>query len=346
MRTGLAAMALLAMTSMIAGCGALPVGVAAPEALVAWSPRPDDRSARITALQSSGERTYVGFSDGEMFSRASVGAGWAAFNQGELGCAQRPPGGPITTLAITEEMVFATYAGTPGAPGIWHSPLDRPCWAHETVTDDLLSLSISPFSSVELLALGEKTRWVAHQLTGEWDASGALPSLGFDGDVRAMATASGPLGAPRGWLGDGSGHIYYSDDVATTSAPDHITWHPVTPDPGFPQRPVIAISVPAERTQSIWITFFGLGADGLWRSDDGGVSWRNPHGGDLPDAAAAAGADASAGAISRPAASFVGVSRIPDVGAAVVAALVPGPGGRMLVTSFWNAEGSDDWTRF
>src|ERR1041385_8204787 len=125
MRTGIATMALLAtssMTSMTAGCGALSVGVAAPEALVAWRPRPDDRSARIPAVQSSGERTYVGFSDGEMFFRDSAGAGWAAFNQGELGCAQRPPGGPITTLAITEEMVFASYAGTPGAPGIWHSP--------------------------------------------------------------------------------------------------------------------------------------------------------------------------------------------------------------------------------
>ena len=229
---GLASAALLATIGSAAGCGDLQVGVAPPEALLAFSPRPNDRSAAITAIKSSGGRTYVGFSDGEMFFRADGAGSWDAYGQGPAGgCGQPIPGGPITAFAITEGTVFAAYAGTPGAPGIWRSPEDRPCWARESISDDFLNLSVSPFSSVELLAFGEGARWVTRELGGQWDPEGTLPSLTFDGDARAMATGVGPAGAPRAWLGDAGGRLYFSDDLATPGASDPIHWHLVAPDP-------------------------------------------------------------------------------------------------------------------
>lgn len=341
-RTEIAATALLAMACPGAGCGVLPVGVAPPEALLAFSPRAEDRSAAITAIRSSGERTYVGFSDGEMFYRANGAAAWAVYDTGPPGCDQPVPRGPITAFAITEATVFAAYAGTPGAPGIWRSPDDRPCWARESIADDFLSLSVSPFSSVELLAFGEGLRWTTQQLGGIWEQDGKLPSLAFDGDARAMAAGLGPTGGRRAWLGDGGGRVYYSDDLATPSWPAPITWHLLTPDPGFPPRPVVAITVAPDQPQTVWITFLGLTADSLWRSDDGGASWRNPHGGEL-SSVADSGVLAAA---TRGIASFVSVSPVLGIGAAVVTALLPDVGGKMKATSFWNAEGSDDWTRF
>jgi len=344
MRTEIAATALLALACAAAGCGQLPLGVAPPEALLAFSPRPLDRSASITAIKSSGARTYVGFSDGEMFFRTNVpgvAGGWANYDKGPPGCDQPVPRGPITAFAITEATVFTAYAGTPGAPGIWRSPDDRPCWALESIADDFLNVSVSPFSTIELLASGEGARWVTHQLGGQWDQQGIVTSLAFDGDARAMATGASPTGARRAWLGDGGGRVYYSDDVPTTDTSAPITWRPVTPDPGFPARPVVAIAVAPERPQTVWITFLGLSADSLWRSDDAGVSWRNPHGGELTRVDLS-----SADAGGRAAASFVGVSLAPETGAAVVTALVPAVGGKMTATSFWNADGSDDWSRF
>jgi len=340
----IAATALLALAWAAAGCGELPLGVAPPEALLAFSPRPDDRTASITAIKSSGARTYVGFSDGEMFFRANaagVAGGWASYDKGPPGCDQPVPRGPITAFAITEATVFAAYAGTPGAPGIWRSPEERPCWALESIKDDFLNVSVSPFSTIELLALGEGTRWVTHQLGGQWDQRGMVSSLAFDGDARAMATGVGPAGARRAWLGDGGGRVYYSDDVPTADTPAPITWRPITPDPGFPARPVVAIAVAPGRPQTVWITFFGVSADSLWRSDDAGVSWRNPNGGELATVDVS-GADAAGGV----GASFVGVSPVPEIGAAVVTALVPGVAGRMTTTSFWNADGTDEWSRF
>jgi len=57
------------------GCGRRVVGVAKPEALLAWEPHSADPSARITTVSSTADRVYVGFSDGELFFRANaVGA--------------------------------------------------------------------------------------------------------------------------------------------------------------------------------------------------------------------------------------------------------------------------------
>jgi hypothetical protein len=329
---------------LVAGCGVQPVGVAPPEALLAFSPRPDDRSAAITAIKSSGERTYVGFSDGEMFFRANGAGAWAVYDTGPPGCDQPVPRGPITAFAITEATVFAAYAGTPGAPGIWRSPVERPCWARELISDDFLNLSVSPFSTIELLAFGEGARWATRQLGIVWEQEGKLPSLAFDGDARAMATGVGPAGGRRAWLGDGGGRVYYSDDPVAPSDTAAVTWHAVTPDPGFPPRPVVGIAVSPDQPQTVWITFFGVTADSLWRSDDGGTSWRNPHGGDLSRVAASAAS--APDAATHGAASFVAVNPVPGVAAAVVTALVPDFGGKMTAISLWNDGASDGWTRF
>jgi hypothetical protein len=208
------------------------------------------------------------------------------------------------------------------------------------ITDDFLSLSVSPFSDIELIALGEGLRWVSADLGGGWAVEPGPPSLNFDGDARALASGVGPTGAPRAWLGDGEGHLYYSDDLGVASSPDQIGWQPVAPDPGFPNRPVVAISIAAERPATIWVTFLGMAPDSLWTSDDGGVSWRNPHGGDLPFAPLPSRAD---GGPSAPFATFAKVSLVPGTGVALVTALVPDATNTLTATSFWNNDGSNEW---
>ncbi len=321
------------------GCGRQLVGVAKPAALLDWSPEANHASAQITAVKAGDGRTYVGFSDGEMFYRDDGTAAWTWYGMGPYGgCGQSVPGRPVTSFAVTESTTFAAYAGASGSSAIWRSPEDRPCWAQVTIHDDFLSLSVSPFSTVELVALGEGLRWVSEDLGGDW-TNDAPKSLNFAGDARVMATGVSPTGVPRAWLGDGGGTVYVSDDVATATTPDQISWQAVE-NPGFPSRPVVAISIAAEQPRTVWVSFLGLSADSLWRSDDAGLTWRNPHGGQLPTAGPAPAGD---GGVGVPVASFAGVSPVPAAGVSVVTALVPDATQTLTATSFWNADGSDEW---
>ncbi|MFL5305789.1 MAG: hypothetical protein ACJ8F1_11280 [Polyangia bacterium] len=337
--TGVIVAALLGAT----GCGRELVGVAKPATLLAWEPQPHDPSARITAVKASPQRTYVGFSNGERFFKPNGATAWATYDKGPSGCDQPTPRGPVTPVtafAVTEGTTFTAYAGTPGAPGLWRSPEDRPCWAQVPISDDFWSLSVSPFSTVELFAVGRGLVWVTHDLAGSWAENGAPTSFQFDGAVRATATGVGPTGAPRAWLGDAAGHVYYTDQVSPPTAPEQIQWQPLSPDPGFPRRPVVAIAVDPDRSRTLWVTLAGLRPDSLWTSDDG-VSWRNPHGGDLDGVIgrADAGADAADGT------SFTAVSPVPGVGAAYVTALALDRNGNVTATPLWTTDGSDDWWR-
>ncbi len=319
----------------LAGCGREVVGVAKPEALVQWEPQPQDPTARVTAVKVGAARTYVGFSNGERFFKPNGSSSWAPYDIGSGGCGQRTPmGGPVTAFVITEARTIVAYAGTPGSFGIWHSPEDQPCWASVPVSDDFLSLSVSPFLDIEMLAAAPNGVWVSRDFVSTFEYQGQTTSLNFPGDARAVAAGVSPTGAARAWLGDVAGSVYASDDVATATSPDQIHWQAVSPDAGFPGRPVIAISVDAVRPQTVWITFAGLRADSLWTSDDAGVHWRNPHGGALP-----MGEDLGS------AATFIGVSPVAEARAAYVAALVPDLNGNVTSTSYWIVDGSDDWWR-
>jgi len=317
----------------LAGCGREVVGVAKPEPLLAWEPRAQDPAARLTAVKVGPARTYVGFSNGERYFKSNGSASWAQYNGVSGGCGQPTPmGGPVTGFVITEALTIDAYAGTPGSPGIWHSPEDQPCWAFVPVADDFLSLSVSPFRDIEMLAAGPNGVWVSQDFVATFAYQGRTTSLNFPGDARAVATGVGPTGDARAWLGDGDGNVYVTDDVRTVTSPDQILWQPVSPNPGFPSRPVVAISVDTVRPKTVWITFAGLHADSLWTSDDAGGHWRNPHGGALP-------VEPADGA------NFIGVSPVSAVGAAYVSALVPDVNGKATATSFWIADGSDDWWR-
>jgi hypothetical protein len=321
---------LIAALCAASACGRQVVAVAKPTALLTWEPQPQDAAARITAVTVSAARTYVGFSDGERFFKDNVAGSWSSYDHGPSGCDQPTPKGPVTAFAVTEGTTFAAFAGTPGAPGLWRSPEDRPCWAQIPVSDDFLGLSVSPFSTVELFAVSPTLVWVTHDLGGSWDQQGTPSSFTYEGQVQAVAAGTSPAGAARAWLGDAVGHVSYSDDLGT--APNQILWKPVSPDPGFPRRPVIAIAVDAERPQTVWVTFAGLRADSLWTSDDG-LSWRNPHG------------DGGADGGSARVASFTAVSPVPGVGAAYVTALAEDRYRNLTATSFWIADGSNDWWR-
>jgi hypothetical protein len=329
------------------GCGRQVIGVAKPGALLEWEPQPKDTAARITAVKVTAARTYVGFSNGERFFKANTDAAWTHYDEGPPGCDQPTPQGPVTAFAVTEATTFVSFAGYPGAPGLWRSPDDRSCWAQIAVSDDFRSLSVSPFAAFELLAVGRSQVWASHDLGGAWEYGGQPTSFHFDGAVQAMAVGVSSTGAPRAWVGDAEGHVSYSDDLMAAPAGGPIRWTLVAPDPGFPHRRVVAISISVERPQTVWVTFAGLRPDSLWTSD-GGVSWRNPQGGELAtvlravfDAGAGTGEDAGA----ADAATFTAVSPVPALDAAYVTALVPDRLGHLSATSFWASDGSDDWWR-
>jgi hypothetical protein len=251
----------------------------------------------------------------------------------------------VTSFAITYATTFVGYAGDTGPVKIWRSPDDRPCWASAAVEDDIVSMSVSPFSPIDLMAVSPDMIWVSQSLGGTWNDAGPL-ALNFGGTVQALATGVGAGGGTRAWLGDAAGGIYYSDDVGAATTPDAITWHPLT-NPGFPRRPLVAIATRIERPQTIWITFAGLRADSLWTSDDNGATWRNPHGGQLPfaDGASVDGGGAGGADAGHVGLGFTAVSTVPGLGAAYVTALIPNHAGAPVATSFWTLDGSDDWWR-
>ena len=327
-----------------AGCGRQVVGVARPEAVLAWEPQSAEPQARITAVKATSERTYVGFSDGEMFLKLNVtGASWIPYKTDQPGCNPPMLREPVTSFAVTEATTFVGYAGEPGPIKIWRSPDDKPCWGIGSVADDIVSISVSPFSTIDLVAVSPDFVWVSQSLGTTWNDAGPL-ALNFPGTVQALATGVGAAGAARAWLGDTAGGIYYSDDVATATDPSAIVWHPLS-TAGFPKRPVVAIATRIERPQTIWITFAGLHADSLWTSDDNGATWRNPHGGQLPvgDGSTVDGAapgDADAGLVGL---GFTAVSPVLGLGAAYITALIPDRTGVPVATSFWTVDGADDW---
>jgi hypothetical protein len=345
-----------------AGCGRQLVGVAKPADLLAWEPQATDPTARITAVSSTADWIYVGFSDGEMFSRPNAdGASWASYATGEAGgCGAPIPPDTVTAFAISvaglpadEQQTFVAFAGPPGSSKIWHAPPDRPCWATSLLDEDVYGLSASPFSGLDVVAVSPADLRATNKddftTFSDWTA-GVFP-IDFDGTVQALASGASPSGATRAWLGDDAGNVYYSDDVdsATASASASITWTPL-PNPGFPRRPVVAIATRPDHPQTIWVTFAGLYGDSLWSSTDNGATWHNPRGGELgsvfqtagPDGAAEADAQAPVGSSK---ASFGVVSPVPGLPAAYVTALVPDWKGVPVATAFWTLEGTGDWWR-
>jgi hypothetical protein len=351
-----------AVAGMIAlpgvGCGRQLVGVAKPADLLAWEPQSTDPSGRITAVSSTADWIYVGFSDGEMYFRANApGASWTPFfvSGGQGGCAEPMPIDPVTALApsvtgltASQPTVFAAFAGAPGSFKFWRSPADHPCWTNSTINDDILSVSVSPFASIDLVAVSPEYLWVSQTFGSSWNDQGALP-INFGGTAQALASGLGASGATRAWLGDAAGNVYYTDDVDTAPTPDSIVWTAV-PSPGFPRRPVIAIATRPEHPQTVWVTFAGLSVDSLWTSPDNGATWQNPGGGELasvlhPEGADSTAADAQAPTVGASSAGFGVVSPVPGLGVAYVTALVPDRRGVLTATPFWTLEGTGDWWR-
>lgn len=355
-------LAALAAALAGSGCGRQLVGVAKPADLLAWEPQSTDPTARITAVSSTADWIYVGFSDGEMFFRANAdGAAWAPYTTTQGGgCGAPIPPDTVTGFATCvkglpadEQQTFVAFAGPPGSSKIWHSPPDRPCWATSLLDDDVYALSVSPVFSLDLMGVSPGYLWSSQQYNPF--TPGVLP-LDFNGTEQALASGVNGSGAARAWLGDDTGNIYYSDDVrgdadgGTTAAA--INWTAL-PNPGFPPRPVVAIAIRPESPETIWVTFAGLYADSLWISTDNGANWHNPRGGEIGSVFQSPDSPAQDGALTGDAqapegaskASFGAVSPVPGLDAAYVTALIPDRKGVPVATTFWTLEGTDAWWR-
>ncbi|HSY38658.1 MAG TPA: hypothetical protein VLA79_03990, partial [Polyangia bacterium] len=108
-----------ALTLAESACGRQSVGVARPADLLAWEPQAADPNARITAVSSTADWIYVGFSDGEMFSRANaVGVSWTSYVTGDAGgCGAPIPPDTVTAFApcanglpADEQVTFVAFA--------------------------------------------------------------------------------------------------------------------------------------------------------------------------------------------------------------------------------------------
>ena len=331
-----------------AGCGRQVIGVAKPDALLAWEPQPLDATARITAVKATAPRTYVGFSNGERFFKPNTDAAWTHYDEGPPGCDQPTPQGPVTAFAVTLATTFISLRRLPRRAG----PL--------AFAGGPLVLG----ADRRLRRLPESVCLAVRRVRAA--GRGPQPGLGKPRPGRSLGVRRAAHVVPLRRRRPGHGRRCECDrraprlggrrrrsrllqrrrdrDGGGRARSVGPRWRPIRVfHTGGWSRSPIAV----ERPQTVWITFAGLRPDSLWASD-GGVSWRNPHGGELAtviraalDAGAGTGDDAGA----ADAATFTAVSPVPTLDAAYVTALVPDRLGNLSATSFWTSDGSDDWWR-
>jgi hypothetical protein len=319
-----------------------------PLDLLGWEPQPARPDARITSIYTTAERTYVGFSDGEVFFRGNTrGVPWTAMIGENGGCRQPMPTIPVTAMIVIENpqsWLFVGLAGPQELPKLWRTAPDWPCWSSVTTaipeysTDDIWSLSESPFTRGDAVVIRAdaltELNWV---LGAEWMRRNNNEgfAINFDGWVWSFAEGVSPSGGRRAWLGDSKGGVYFSDDLGGVEAADSISWTRVD-ESRFPPRGVLAIvTQKPDHPERIWVTFNGLEGDNIWSSVDNGVTWRNTDGPALPKRPAHL----------EPQGTFTAVSPVPGHPYAYVTALVPDDRGVFAPSSFWieTATGSGAW---
>lgn len=341
------------------GCGRLVIGVGAdtgdgsadtpppkPAAISAWEPRSVDPHAHITAARVGADFAYVGFSDGEIYYQPTpttptsptpdAGPSWLRMDLTDNIGGQLTPRMPVTSIVIDvlegSPSIMVGYAGESGAHTFWCAANNGKAWLELPLSNDVWSLSVSPFQPADIAIVTDSLTWAALGCGTPRGASApGTFDINFAGSVEAFAEGTGPGGARRAWLGDSSGGVYYADNIDAVPSPAGLNWTAVR-DPGFPHRAVTAIAVNRAHPARIWVTFRGFASDDLWSSADNGLTWRNQRRDFLTTPPGA-----SAG-------SLTAVSLVPSLDLAYVSALVSEVGGRTTASSFWTVGDGQPWS--
>jgi len=88
--------------------------------------------------------------------------------------------------------------------------------------------------------------------------------------ISAIAVAPG--NSDLIWVGHNNGHVYRTTDGTTTTP----TWTRV--DTGLPDRYVSHIAIDPLNTNRVYVSFGKFDLDSVWRTDDGGFTWRGAYG--------------------------------------------------------------------
>jgi photosystem II stability/assembly factor-like uncharacterized protein len=158
--------------------------------------------------------------------------------------------------------------------------LSRSCNASNTQKTNFITPFILDPTRPQRMYVGSHSLWVsedARQLVPTFrairepvlvTAAGSASSTNY---INALAVA--PTDALQVWVGYNAGQLAVSRN-ATATAP---TWTEMA-GKGLPTRRVLSIYVDPADANKVFVTYGGFSTDNLWRSTDGGNTWRSLHG--------------------------------------------------------------------
>ncbi len=289
-RAAVAAAALLA-------CVAPSVAHASPNPLAGLAYRPigpaiaGGRATAIAASDRDPRIVYAGGATGGVFKSTDGGTSWNAVFDREAVAS-------IGAIAVSPRDPNDVWVGTGEAnprneveegAGVWHSTNGGKTWQHVGLDDSgtIANISISPRDPRDVVVgvLGHLFRdstmrgvYTTRDGGAHWTRSLYVgPSVGVS-DLRRVPDHPRTLFAgmwrfrrtpwtfTSGGAGDG---LYRSDD-------DGATWHQVS-GRGFPSGPIGRVGVAPATGGRVYAIAETRSGD-LWRSDDGGTSWKEmPH---------------------------------------------------------------------
>lgn len=322
----------------------LPIVTPKPPEVEAWEPKSVDPAARITVVHTGDRFTYVGFTNGEIYFRATGATGpWTRLDseQDVAGVGARTPRRAVTAILVSvydedPPPVFVGYAGRERDSGTPQSTL----WVFvgngearfpQFAVSDVWSLSSPPFDPIQMVLVTANGVWATLNRGSSWNGSGSGTfAINLPVTVQAFAVGVDALGGRRLWVGTASGDVWYADDIDNTPSTS-LHWL-LAPFDGRIEQPVTSIAVNPLRPSDIWVTFAGLADNNVQISIDNGATWHSKHSGELPTRS-----------VLVPTAALATVSLLPQFDFAYVTAIVPDGRGEVTASAFWTVGTSGAW---
>jgi photosystem II stability/assembly factor-like uncharacterized protein len=253
------------------------------------------RISSVTGVvgQSAGNGTfYVGTPLGGIWKTTSGGTTWFPLTDSEtsfdsVGAIQVAPSNPDIVYAGTGDAISGSLGN-----GMWKSTDAGATWKHIGLEDTVKTTSIvvDPTNPnlVLVSALGDAARhgggvyrstdggqtWTNVLKPSEYDGVRDLQSA-FDTPMVMIAATQGTGGAGGGRPGGGAG----KPPLVFKSTDEGLTWTPIKIPP-FPGRVALAVAQTTKGERMYIVGNAIENGSGLYRSDDGGTSWKHMAGKD------------------------------------------------------------------